>query len=437
MLSIEENRLLTHVGPGTPMGALMRRYWIPACLSEEMPEPDGTPVRVRLLGEDLVAFRDSQGRIGLLDELCSHRCASLAYGRNEQSGLRCLYHGWKYDVEGRCVDMPNEPPPLAGPPVGADTQAPATPTAAAPGRTFKDRIVHVAYPTREAGGVVWAYMGPSNKLPPFPEWEFIQASPEQRDVSKVLEDCSYAQGVEGSIDSAHSDYLHSSDIRGRPRDHSPRLEALDTLYGFRYAAIRKPNEDADKLKYVRVTVFILPCYVLIPPQRRGNDEVVVLHAFVPIDDEHNFFYSLRFNRTGTLRDSHREQFRLDGRYRPARNRANMHLQDRAAMKAGNWTGIEGVNSQDMAMVESMGPIARRHREHLGTSDVAVIRMRRRLIDAARGLQEGFEPPGLDPSIRYDLLHSEEQFVPIDVPWQEVGAYEGEFGKAVESGARSS
>src|SRR5687768_9986244 len=296
MLTAEENALLTRTGPGTPMGELMRRYWLPVLLSVELPEPDGDPQQVRLLGEELVAFRDTRGRVGLMAEYCPHRGASLAYGRNEECGLRCIYHGWKLDVDGNVLDTPAEPPES----------------------TFKDRVKHVAYPTHEANGVVWAYMGPRERMPAFREWEWMQAAPEQLGVTKIYQDCNYLQGVEGSIDSAHSDYLHSSLIRGRPRDRSPRLEPEDTAYGFRYAAIRKPDADADKLKYVRVTIWASPFHVLIPPLRYpnpaaegGRDEVVVHQAWVPIDDEHNAFFTFAYNRRGPLPEQwriHAEQF---------------------------------------------------------------------------------------------------------------------------------
>ena len=411
MLTREENALLTRTGPGTPLGALFRRYWLPVLLSEELPEPDGDPKQVRLLGERLVAFRDTRGRVGLLEEACPHRCASLAYGRNEECGLRCIYHGWKVDVDGNILETPPEPPES----------------------TFKDRIKHVAYPTREANGSIWAYLGPRDQMPPFPEWEWQRAPAAQFGVTKIYEDCNYLQGVEGSIDSAHSDYLHSSNIRGRPRDHAPRLETQDTAYGFRYAAIRRPDAHADTHQYVRVTIWVAPFYVFTPPQRAGisssagaGQDVLVQQAWVPIDDEHNYFFSLRYNRTGPLAEAHAAQFRMDAAFRPARNRANLHLQDRAAMRAGtSWSGIDGVNSQDFAVVESMGPIVDRTREHLGASDVAVIRMRRRLLEAVRAHQAGALPPGLDPSIPYDRLSTDERIAPIDMPWQAVAAFAGE------------
>ncbi|MBV8714768.1 MAG: Rieske 2Fe-2S domain-containing protein, partial [Chloroflexi bacterium] len=277
MLSREENLLLCQTGPETPMGKLMRRYWLPALLSEELVEVDGEPLQVRLLGENFVAFRDTNGRVGFLDENCPHRGASLAYARNEECGLRCIYHGWKVDADGQVVDMPTEP---------------AT-------STFRNRLRHPAYPTREAGDVVWVYLGPPEHEPPFPDWEWTRAPRAQRGASKIFEDCNYAQGVEGTIDSAHSDYLHSSDIRGRPKDHAPRLEAVDTLYGFKYAAVRAPDVDADLYKYVRLTLFVAPFYAFIPPFRQGRlasdsdtpGEVAVQQAFVPIDDEHTWFFT--------------------------------------------------------------------------------------------------------------------------------------------------
>ncbi len=411
MLSREENELLTRVGPGTPLGALLRRYWFPALLTSELPEPGGDPKRVRLLGEDLVAYRAADGRVGLLAEYCPHRGASLAYGRSEACGLRCIYHGWLVDVDGRVLETPPEPPTS----------------------TYKDRLRHVAYATHEAGEVIWAYMGPPEQQPPFPAFPWTLAPREHCAVTKVLQDCNYLQGVEGSIDSAHSDYLHSSNIRGRPRDHAPRLETQDTAYGFRYAAIRRPDAHADTHQYVRVTIWVAPFYVFTPPQRAGisssagaGQDVLVQQAWVPIDDEHNYFFSLRYNRTGPLAEAHAAQFRMDAAFRPARNRANLHLQDRAAMRAGtSWSGIDGVNSPDFAVVESMGPIDDRTREHLGASDVAVIRMRRRLLEAVRAHQAGALPPGLDPSIPYDRLSTDERIAPIDMPWQAVAAFAGE------------
>ena len=242
MLSIKDNDLLTRVTGDAPMGQMMRRYWMPACLSEEVAEPDGAPVRMKLLGERLVVFRDAAGRVGVVDERCPHRLASLALGRNEDGGLRCIYHGWKFDVCGNCVDMPTEPPDYG----------------------YRDRINLKAYPTREAGGMVWTYTGPPELEPPFPEYDWMKLPPDQRAVFKVGERANYLQAVEGAIDSAHSWFLHQGviwDWKKRASlsiDTSPKLETEDTSYGMRYAAIRKTVQDPDKQKYVRVTLFLVP-----------------------------------------------------------------------------------------------------------------------------------------------------------------------------------
>ncbi len=401
MLTREENDLLCQTGPGTPMGELMRRYWMPAMLSEELPEPDGTPLRVRLLGEDLVAFRDSDGRVGLLDENCSHRCTSLAYGRNEQGGLRCIYHGWKYDVEGKILETPAEPA----------------------ASMIKHHVRQKAYPVREVGGVLWTYMGPKDRVPVFPEWEWMSYPVEQRSVSKVFQECNWAQALEGDIDSSHSDYLHSSDIRGRPGDHAPMLEAEDTAYGFRYAAIRRPDRDADKIKYVRITLFAAPFHTFIPPQRFGvptsdeRYEYANHHAYVPVDDENHLFFSFSINRVGPMGNRGNRDGIPERGYRAAGNRANMHLQDRAAMKSGNWSGVQGIRAQDRAVTEGMGAISPRWKEHLGMGDIAVARFRHRMLDAVRAFMDGAEPIGLDPTIVHREIHSEEKMVPIDWPWQ--------------------
>ena len=401
MLTREENELMTRVGPDTPMGQLVRRYWLPACLSEEVPEPDGTPIRVRVLGEDLMAFRDSNGRVGLLDEHCPHRGASLVFGRNEGCGIRCLYHGWKMDVEGNVVDTPVEP---------AES-------------SFKEKVKQLAYPTHEQGDVVWAYLGPRDRMPPFPNYEWTTVPRDSRVIVKVREQANWVQAIEGALDSSHSSILHSQTSKSRPsRDSAPRLEADDTPYGFRYAAIRKPTQDSDRFKYVRISLFAMPFHCFVPPKGYGS-----MHIFVPIDDHQTFFYGVNFSPDQPLNAGDIREKRgavvgvdLDENFNKVRTLANNYLQDRAAMKAGSsYTGIRGVPAQDMAMQESMGPIYDRTREHLGTSDIAIIRLRRLLLDQVQAFKDGAEPLGLDPSVRYETLRSEERVVPIDMSWQEV------------------
>jgi phthalate 4,5-dioxygenase oxygenase subunit len=279
MLTKEQNELLCRVEGAAAMGQLMRRHWLPVCLSEEVAERDGPPVRSRLLGEDLVAFRDSDGRLGVLGEHCLHRRASLAFGRNEACGLRCLYHGWKFDVEGNVVDMPSEPPG----------------TAARLGKRAK------AYPVREGGGFVWAWMGPPDEMR---EWDPPAWWPHQDTriaIVKMHVACNWAQVLEGSIDSAHSSSLHSTnmppaEVAGstatdaawlRPSDDkAPRMQFQATSYGFRYAAIRKPIRNPETDQYVRTTLFIAPFTVLIPPNNQYN----LAQMLVPVDDVNTMFY---------------------------------------------------------------------------------------------------------------------------------------------------
>src|SRR5262249_9922676 len=266
MLSKELNKLLTETGPDAPMGQFIRRYWVPALLSEEIPEPDCPPVQVRILGEELVAFRDSQGRVGLLDEHCSHRGTSLFYGRNEECGLRCIYHGWKYDVDGRVLDTPAEPA----------------------GSTFRDRLRQPAYPTHEAGGVVFAYLGPREKMPLFPNYRWALLAPEHVYVNKSLLGCNYLQGLEGECDSSHLSFLHrESTLRGEQAllqgDTAPVYEFENTDFGVRLIASRKAGPDAT---YVRISSLVWPSHCWI------NGRVAEVHFYTPADDTHAWRFDL-------------------------------------------------------------------------------------------------------------------------------------------------
>ena len=400
MTSAEENDLLCRVEGDAPMGRMMRRYWLPACLSEEVEEPDGTPLRVRLLGEDLVVFRDTSGRLGALDEHCPHRRASLSYGRNEENGLRCLYHGWKMDVDGNVVEMPSEP--------------------AESGLCAK--VKHRAYRCREAGGFVWIWMGDSGNVARFARPAFAPTDDTRVSIVKFVVPCNWAQILEGAIDSAHSSTLHSSDMRParvagakatdkswyRPStDKAPKLTVQRTPFGFRYAAIRRPIVDAATHQYVRTTLFVAPITVLIPP----NDLYNLANVNVPIDDTHTMFHFIAWNESGEGHDT--ESWRkfcgaqpgidLDLRWQPRRTLANHHLQDRQAMKLGDFTGIRGIPMQDMAMWTSMGPIADRTRDRLGASDVAIVEFRRIMVDAVRRfLADGSILGGDSPSPEHPL-----------------------------------
>jgi phthalate 4,5-dioxygenase oxygenase subunit len=422
MLSREENELLCRVGPDAPMGRMLRRYWIPALRSSDL-VADGAPRRVRVLGEDLVAFRDSAGRAGLLDEHCPHRGASLVLARNEACGLRCLYHGWKIDVHGRVEETPPEPDELH----------------------FKDRVRAIAYPVYEAGGFVWAYLGPPGTEPPRCELEFTTLPESSVLIMTAREECNFIQCIEGVIDSAHSNYLHSKAIKpatgmattvfansvldlDRPsNDGAPVIEAEDTDYGFRYAAIRIPTHDADRQRYVRVTLFAAPFHAFIP----APDGWGFMQMFVPIDDEHTLFHFVRYRFDGPIDEDARARhlawsgtqpgIDIDAEYRKTRTRANTWQQDRAAMRRGeSFSGITGVNNEDFAVQESMGPLYDRTKEHLGTSDVAVIRMRRLMLDAVRRFSSGAGPAlGLERPVAYRDLRAVEQMVPLGAPWQTV------------------
>jgi phthalate 4,5-dioxygenase oxygenase subunit len=403
MLSAEENETLTRTGPGTPMGELLRRFWLPALLPDELPRSDCAPVRVRLLSEDLVAFRDTEGRLGLIDAHCAHRRAHLFFGRNEECGIRCIYHGWKFDVDGNCVDMPTEPPESS----------------------FKDKVKLTSYSLREHGGILWAYMGPKKDIPQLPQLTFTQVPPGHRFVMKRFQECNYAQALEGGIDSAHTSYLHTTldfyrrtesylekakvlrarfetdpdklkpedlDFLFRTLDKAPRVMAKDTDYGLIIAAQRNLGDRY----YWRFNQFLMPFYTM-PPRNPGG------HAFVPIDDGHCWVWTFgcRLDRPyavdeilGMKRGTVSGPFgaEVDDNYFPLHNKSNDFLVDREVQRTYNFTGIVGTGNQDMAAQVCMGPVTDRTKEHLGVTDVGIIEMRRLLLNSAKDLCEGREPP---------------------------------------------
>ena len=392
MLRAEENEYVTRVGPGTPMGNLMRQYWLPAMLSSELPKPDCPPVRVLLLGEKLIAFRDSDGRVGLLDNFCPHRGASLFFGRNEECGLRCVYHGWKFDVEGRCVDMPSEPPDS----------------------NFKNKVRARAYPCRERGGVVWAYMGPRETAPPLPDIEANQLPEDNCQVTAYQRECNWLQGLEGDIDTAHIGFLHFGSERAEDqlegtfryytlKDRAPRYAVLDTEYGAMYGAYRPAGPGQ---QYWRIAQFLFPFYTMTPTGLLGRQ--IIGRAWVPMDDHHMLLFSMTpkpsaefiaaRERGGAIRPLLKPNTTdWHGRFRLEADESNDYLMDRGRQEQDEeYSGIAGIHLQDQAITESMGPIYDRTQEHLGSSDAMVIRVRRRLIAAARALQEsGAMPPGVE------------------------------------------
>jgi len=386
MLTREENDLLTRTGAGTPMGLLMRRYWIPALFAYQLPGPDCPPLRVRLLGEDLVAFRDSTGRVGLLDAHCPHRGASLFFGRNEECGLRCVYHGWKFDVEGNCVDMPNEP---------AES-------------SFKHKIKQTAYPCEERGSVIWTYMGPSALQPEFPELEWTLVPGSQRFATRHLQECNWFQALEGGFDTSHVPFLHGGDTANRTG--GIRLNVLATQFetvpmdfGF-ISGSGRPQDDGSS--QWTASVLLMPFHKLIS-RFAGNDAPIGAHAWVPVDDENCMNWSIEYHPHRPLRDDEMERSRnylyihaqnLPGSDRPVANKDNDYLIDRELQKSGkSFTGIKGIGLQDCGIQESMGAISDRTVEHLGTSDMAIITLRRMLLHALRDVGNGSQPPGLDPA----------------------------------------
>ena len=392
MLTAEENTRLTRVGPGTPMGALLRRYWQPACLSSELPEPDGAPLRVRLLSEDLIAFRDTSGAVGLVDAYCPHRRAPMFFGRNEECGLRCVYHGWKFDRHGDCVDMPSEP-------VGTTLQA---------------KVKITAYPSVERGGVVWAYMGPKELQPPAPDYEWTRAPATHRYVSKTFENCNWLQALEGGLDTAHSSFAHNNfggdKNEPRQRDRSPKIDVERTDYGYYYTSTRDLGADGE---YIRVYQYIMPAIQIRANNVGwfgGRNEMPRAdgHIWAPIDDHTTNVYNFMcaYDETVAFTPEWIEQREsamgrgskdlIPGTFRLKKNQSNDYMVDRQLQKTKNYTGIVGVNTQDFALQEGMGPVTDRTKEFLGTSDKAVVAMRRLMMEAIDVAAKGGSPRGIDP-----------------------------------------
>ena len=425
-MKAEHNELLVRSGPGTAMGDLFRRYWLPALLATELPGPDCPQVRLKLLGERMVAFRDTQGRLGLIDEFCAHRGVSLFFARNEECGLRCPYHGWKYDVTGQCVDVPSEP--------------------AASG--FCQKIKLRSYPLAERGGVIWVYMGPADQQPPLPEWEFATVPAEQSYISKRLQECNYLQAMEGGIDSSHVSFLHSGALNTDPLfkgskgnqynlgDKKPVFEVVESEGGL-YIGARRNAEDGSY--YWRITPWVMPCFTMVPPR---GDHPMHGHFWIPIDDENCWAWSFDYHPVRALTELERQAMEagkgvhvaVDKNFRPLQNKDNDYLIDRAAQKSGrSFSGVEGFGMQDASVQESMGPIQDRTKENLVSTDNGIIMARHRLMKAAKELlAKGTLPPGRDPA--HQRVRSVAVILPSGTPFKE-GA--GEALKAREGVAQTS
>ncbi len=438
MLSAEENDLMCRIGPGTPMGDLMRQYWIPVLTSDELPERDGAPKRVRLLGEDLIAFRVTSGSVGLIANSCPHRGASMFYGRNEEEGLRCVYHGWKFGVDGACLDMPTEPPENG----------------------FIDRVRATTYPCVERNGIIWTYMGSRKTAPPLPDLEPNLVAGEGYQVRKILRQCNWVQALEGDIDTSHFGFLHRS-FKTNPqpgtfehymeRDRTPQYAVADTEFGVSYGAYRPAEENS---YYWRIAHFLFPFYTMIPTGVLGVQ--VLARAWVPLDDGNTMFWNIQppvsvegvAPDTETARQRARSagsiQFKYEpddgswlGAWRLADNAANDYGIDRELQRTSSYTGIErgGAFLQDQAVTESMGQIYDRTKEHLGTADLMVIRTRSRLLNAAKALQDhGILPPGVDNPAVY-RTRSGGIVLPREADWLEATAEKRALAQAtaIETG----
>jgi len=399
MTTPEEGRELSQVGPGTVMGDLMRRYWIPAAMSSEL-AADGDPMRLLLLGEKLIAFRDSASRVGVMDHRCPHRCASLFFGRNEQGGIRCVYHGWKYDTEGRCTDMPNLPAH----------------------QDFKDKVRAKAYRTAERNGLIWVYMGAEETAPPLPDLEATLLPAGDVQLTFLQRECNWLQALEGDIDTSHFSWLHFGSIKPEDIDPSstsrynainraPEFHTADTDWGTMYGAWREAAGDET---YWRVAHFMFPFWTITPESPFSHQ--IAHRAWVPMDDGHTMMLAVvwKGRRANPRVDRHGRPFpgarpgipyqpnTTDwyGRWRAVQNAGNDYLIDREVQRNGSFTGIEGIVMQDQAVTESMGPVTDHGFEHLAPSDRMITQTRRRLLRAARALRKtGKAPPAsADPSI---------------------------------------
>ncbi len=411
MLTKEQNELVTRTGPGSAMGDLFRCYWLPILLSEELLEADGAPVRVKILSERLLAFRDSNGTLGLIDEFCPHRGASLWFGRNEECGLRCPYHGWKFDVNGQCLEVPSEPAESG----------------------FAKKIKLTSYPVIEKGGIIWTYMGPKDRIPAEPEYEFATVPADQRFVSKRSQDCNWLQAMEGGIDSSHVSWLHRGDVKNDPlfkgakgnqynmNDLAPVFEVVENEGGLLIGARRNAEDDQ---YYWRITPWVMPCFTGVPPR---GDHPMHGHFWIPVDDENCFAWSYDYHPVRALSQAEVNAMRdgkgvhckyVPGTYRPLANADNDYLMNRNAQRMGlTYSGVEGIAIQDSSLQESMGPIIDRTKENLVGCDNGIIMARHKLMRAARALKDkGTLPPGVDTA--HHKVRQAAILLKRDIPYRE-------------------
>jgi len=427
MTNAAEGRELTQVGPGTVMGSLMRQYWLPALRSSEL-VASGDPMRLMLLGERLVAFRDKAGQVGVMDHRCPHRGASLFFGRNEEGGIACVYHGWKFAAGGQCLAMPNLPPQ----------------------QDFSQKVRARAYKVTERAGLIWVYMGDRAEAPPFPAIEATLLPEAEINILFVQRECNWLQALEGDIDTSHFGFLHVGSVKPEqvPADNwikyqvnnrAPDYQVADTDCGTMYCAYRPAEEEAT---YWRFAHFGFPFWTFIPQGEFSR--LVFARAWVPMDDTHTMFVSLVWKgaaRTRSLADGKPipgatptleflpNTTDWHGRWRPRQNAANDYLIDRDAQRRDEiYSGISYIHMQDQAVTESMGPIVDHTLEHLAPSDQMITRTRRRLLLAARALRDqGTVPPGVDNPTLYLRIRSGERVVKA-TNWQD--AYDDGIRQAV-------
>jgi nitrite reductase/ring-hydroxylating ferredoxin subunit len=390
MLTQEENEILVRTGPGTPMGELFRRFWLPVMLTEEVPEPDCTPARIRILNEDLIGFRDTNGEVGIIDAYCAHRFSPLFFGMNEECGLRCLYHGWKYDVNGQCVDIPFVPE----------------------GEDFKEKVQLKSYPALDKGGFIWTYMGPKELQPPFPDFDFAAIPQSHRENWKIINDCNWMQSLEGQNDNSHAFFTHG--FRDKTEG-GPSLQmglsnnlfstvrmpavAVDTEYGVAWATVWDSDDTEQR---ITISHHLLPVFdpsPLYDNLRRGKIPLGYQRMRVPIDDVTCMVMRVRWNPEAPLaeefKEAHNEYLipeKIPGTYRTVANKANDYLIDREMQRTFNYSGIPNFPLQDICQIEDQGgAIMDRTREKLTSQDMVNIHIRHQLIKAARDLMEGKEP----------------------------------------------
>ena len=391
MLSATDNAYLNTSEPNTPMGNYLRCHWHPVALSEEVAKPDCAPIRLKVMGEDLLLFRDSKGKTGLIEPFCAHRGADLFFGRNEECGIRCIYHGWKYDIHGNCIDMPNVPKDAA----------------------YHGKIKIKAYPTQEFADMVWAYMGPPD-IQPFevPQLEAGLVPPSHRYVTKRLVECNWTHSMEGALDTAHFSFLHmpapafrkddssniaadESRIRWLRNDPAPRFKIIDHEVGFLIGGAR--NADPGD-HYWRLTQYMLPTHSITPSAM--PNETYYGYSWVPIDDYSCWMYVYAWHPDQAISDEERKKYikggygqfaELGPGYVPLRNRSNSYLMSREEQKNISFTGIRGIAEQDQMAQESQGYMIDRTKENLSPTDVGIIRFRKLLLQEAKAFAAGKKP----------------------------------------------